>query len=215
MKIANIFIGIIAISGFLFCFGFNKISTKSKSVLKNNEVFGNIEIRELTLAREECQKGMFSFCEGGFDDYFRNYPAFVQLNSDNFIHSYDGIVFLFPQPYIIDSLKKRGDKYYTPWELDKLFTQYNNEPIKFYTNKKYMKRVNKLIKENNLKVKFEGYFSYNLYEMKFKCIYGGNRTLLIPNTIGKKSESVMKEKNCRIYYIIDILHLTNVLKNGN
>ena len=157
----------------------------------------------------------FSFCYGGFDVNFRIYPAFVLLDFKNFIKSYDNDVYLFPPPYVLDSLDKRGEQYRLPWDLDELFNNNKNTPVKFFTSSKYKNRVNKMIKRNNLNVKFDGYFSYNLYKMKFKCVYGGNRVILIPNIKGKKNEGVMKEKNCNVYYIIDIINIKSISKIEN
>ncbi len=201
---------------FLLSCNVHKTNISQTALLTENKVIGgNIETKELNLARENCPIGVFSFCDGGYDDFFRSYPAFVQLDLENFISSYDKSVYLFPTPLILDTLKKRNEKFSLPWDLDSLFQNKSNDinTVKFYTSNKYLKKVKKEIKKNNLNIEFDGYFEYTLYKIKFKCVFGGKRILLIPNIKGNNSQGTMKDKICNVYYITEIIDIVPISKS--
>ena len=75
----------------------------------NDTLFKKVEEREMNLARELCAQGsLSSFCDDGNDQPYRSYPAFVHLNFENFMCSYDSIVYLFATPSIWDIETDRG-----------------------------------------------------------------------------------------------------------
>jgi hypothetical protein len=183
------------------------IKTGNNVEKKEYKLGDTIKLDSFILARENCSELVYSFCSSGYDDYIRPYPALVKLNLENFIKSYDEEVFLFTNFTLSDSLKKNRIDFKPPWELDELFVNYKNEPVKFFTNTKYKKKVKKEIQRNNLDIEFDGYFSYNLYEIKFYYFYGGKKELFLPNIYGKKSESNLILKNCDIFYITNIISI--------
>jgi hypothetical protein len=210
MKIENIWVGIIICFSFLN-YNFEKdTAILDKRQEENSKIIGEIETKDMELAREDCSQGYFTFCDGGYDDYFRNYPAFVQLNFENFIQSYDSSIFLFAPPNILDTLRSRNEKFSLPWDMDDIFEKNlsKSNSIKFYTSNIYKKRVRRVSKQNKLTINFDGYFSYYLYSIRFQSVYGGKRIMLIPNTCASKSDNrIMKEKECDIYYIVDIINV--------
>ena len=165
---------------------------------------GQIETVELKLAREVCIRGMYSPCDGGWDLPFRSYPAFVKLNPEGFINSYNDTVYLLADPIVYDTLRKRGTKCMATWLLDSLplgkITEYNT--INYYVPG-FKKKVRRIIKRQKFNIYFNGYISYALFKMKFQRVYGGKFVLILP-ALDKKSKDMSMTKICDVFFITDI-----------
>lgn len=177
----------------------------------NDTLFKKVEEREMNLARELCAQGsLSSFCDDGNDQPYRSYPAFVHLNFENFMCSYDSIVYLFATPSICDSLEKMRQNFRFPWELDDLFigTNFIDNTVSFETPNSYKHKINRYQRKIKSKKVFDGTFSYALYRMKFECVYEGNINLIIPDTESKG----FSIRICKVYYITNIQKIRPITK---
>jgi hypothetical protein len=193
----------------------NKIHFSNSLSFVTIDTTGQVEIKELNLAREVCPEGSLSnFCYDGFEQPYRSYPFFVHLNFENFMRSYDSTVYILAIPRVLDTFVNRGVSFRQPWDLDTLFKNTVTElnTVSFKVPNSYKRKINRYQKKFKSKKGFDGTLSYSLYKMKIECVYGGKRTLIVPEIERKKSEGIITYKFCDVYYITDIISIQPITK---
>lgn len=201
----SIFIGL----SFIGCFTKHPYISNTSKYIKRNDTLGNLEIKELNLARESCPDGQLSFCFDGIKQSYRNFPAFVEIDSNGNVQFYDSFVYLLVSPQITDTLRKLNVKFSLPWDMDTLFNNVKDQgnSIKIAAPKfsKYVRNVNR--KSKLQLIDFPGYFEYKLYNVNFACVYGGEQSIIIPNLNKFNNKADFVFKHCKIYYILDIKNI--------
>ena len=169
--------------------------------LNIKDTIGQVETKELVLAREVCMPEIFDmFC------YNRVSPYFVHLNFDDFLLSYDSFIYTAQLTKSIVNKRDSLDfEYSGSWVLDTLFNHKKDDfnIIKFKVPNHYFRRVNRYAKKNYNNT-FDGTAKYALYKLKFQCVYVGQQTIFISNMKRKKS----KRENyilSRVYFITKII----------
>ena len=127
-------------------------------------------IAECVLAYEDCSSTNYNFCHDGIEQSSKLFPFFIKLNKDDFIKSYDTVVFSF----INFNHAETEDEYYYPFKMDSvlnnLCSDYNLVTV--YSEATKVK-VNSTYKRLNMKKRFDGYMHYHLFRVKFEYIdYG-------------------------------------------
>lgn len=197
MKRLLFFVGIL-----LGCSSPNKISYTTTNNGNYNKVRTE-EIKEVTLdlARENCIADIFSFCSDGHEQPYRLYPLFVKLQKKILLSSYD-TVFMFPSDYVIKQIRGEGKEVMDTWKMDIMFSDSLNNTVT-YDNDEFCQKVNNYYRRNKISKDANCEFSYQLYKMKVKVMYGGEKQIVLPD-FDEKNNSLIKDHISHVYYITSI-----------
>jgi hypothetical protein len=175
------------------------------------DTLGEVVSKEIVLAREGCGSiPYYSFCDDGHDQVYRR-PAFVKLNTIDFMSSYENEVFLLDIPPLLQSISYKDYKFDFPWEMDSFFLRNDSDfnQMNFKYGNEFKRKKNRLQRWFKSDLRYNGILTYYLYSIRFDCVYGGKRKLFLPMS----SSQTNPFKVCDVYYITKIHSATPLAKS--
>jgi len=153
-------------------------------------------IMEGIFAYEDCEVRGFSFCSDGAGQSYQFYPFLVQLNKENFLKSYDSLIFAIYDNNNIEMMDDYMYRYTIDSLLNSLSSNYNLISIycpwlEISVNDGY-----KTIARS--KAVFSGFMKYHLFKIKFEYIDYGDSVALINHLLFGKRE----QPTCESYAAI-------------
>lgn len=163
----------------------------------------NIDIREGIYALELCIPKSVSLCGNGFRE--SKIPQLVSYQKNTVCYD---TIYKYPDK----TIEHQYDPLNTLLFFDKL--DFGTDTLNLKLNKKYRRYINRTLRKVDDRRKFNGYYSYLLYKIKFECIYTGTKKTFIPNMnltndepfieITSESFSIIKIIKIEPYFTLEV-----------
>lgn len=185
----------------------NAVATYDSSAM-----LSDLDIVEVYVGLELCEKGVVDFCGIGFDDILRLGRVFVELDLSTFIGSYYRPVYVVEFTLWHSQARKAGLEVPLPYVIDRLIDSVSESTsgeniVKFDVPETYNEKVEQVIERNGLSTRNRGYFSYALFRVKMSVVRLDARVLWIPAIW---SDDVITGIRTEVYGVVSILSLQPV-----
>lgn len=152
-------------------------------------------------AIEVCRQNEFNSCSNFSPSTLTRTPQLYKITKDGKIN-YD-VIYLIPSPTIeVDNMEQVSLLYSAVFDQEP-----PTDSIDVLLPKRQVKRINNFLTKERKKIdypiqyQFDGRITYNLYRIKFKCVYGGKKSTTIVSHFDKK---LLIEKEVNAYFITDV-----------